>query len=329
MPRSDAPRLCRVAGKTDWHIYHRRRRLTTGCKDRAEAEAVLAEYIAGEKKPKAAVTSISRLLADYLADRTERAIPGLERLTWAHKPLLRHFADKPITTITGATCRAYLRARLAEDVGPSTVRTELQALHAALNWAAKSGAILAMPVIELPPRPPPRQRWLTRAEADALIAACRAHHVRLFCIVALHTAARKSDILGLQWHRVDLDRRLVDFVGARTQTRKGRARVPINDTLHAALSEAFRCRETEYVIEYAGGPVASIKHGFGDACVRAGLTDVTPHTLRHTAATWMAQAGVSLWDIAGFLGHSNPQMVAEVYGHWSPDHLKLAAKALG
>ncbi|WP_408841807.1 tyrosine-type recombinase/integrase [Acidocella sp.] len=54
-----------------------------------------------------------------------------------------------------------------------------------------------------------------------------------------------------------------------------------------------------------------------------------PHVLRHTPATWMAQAGVSMWDIACFLGHAILEMVSQTYGHWSPEFLQNAARALG
>jgi integrase len=55
---------------------------------------------------------------------------------------------------------------------------------------------------------------------------------------------------------------------------------------------------------------------------------VTPHTLRHTAATWLMQAGVSIWEAAGFLGMS-PEMVSQVYGHHHPAHMRGAAEAIG
>ena len=329
MPRPDAPRLCRVAGRTTWHIYHQRRRISTGCEDRAQAEVVLARYIEGEAKPKSAVTSISDILTLYLADRADEQIPGYSRLEWAHKPLKLFFGEKPTETVGAAACKAYYRVRSKDGVAPATVRTELQALRAALNWAAKGKKIAQSPEVWFPARPAPRDRWLTRDEAAALIAACRALHVRLFCLVALHTAARRGAILGLRWSRVDLDRRLIDFVAGQQQTRKGRARVPINDTLLAGLKEAHKLSTTDFVIEYGGGSVASVKHGFSDACARANLTGVSPHTLRHTAATWMVQAGVPIWEVAGFLGHSSPQMVSDTYGHHSPEHLQRGAKVLG
>ena len=43
----------------------------------------------------------------------------------------------------------------------------------------------------------------------------------------------------------------------------------------------------------------------------------------------MAQKGISLWDIAGFLGHSSLAMIEQTYGHHHPDYLGEAAKALG
>lgn len=140
-------------------------------------------------------------------------------------------------------------------------------------------------------------------------------------------AARPN--LALTWDRVDLDRRLVDFrePGA-AASRKRRVPVPINDTLAAALAAAKDQATSRHVVEWSGGAVGSVKHGVASAAKRAGLADVSPHTFRHTAATWMAQAGVPLWQVAGMLGHSNVAMVAQVYGHHHPDHLREAAKAL-
>lgn len=331
MPGSDRPRLCRVAGRDAWHIYHSRRRVSTGLTDRAAAEIALKRYLEDIAAPQVAVVSTALILERYLADREERAIPGLERLKWAHKPLERLLGQKPPEAIGEAECRAYARARSREGVAPSTARTELQALRAAMNWAAGTGKLIAAaPALSMPPRAPARERWLSREEADRLLEACQRHHVRLFVLLALNTAARAGAILGLTWDRVDLEQRRINFNDpARAATRKGRAVVPINDTLLAALEAAYVGRVTGHVIEWAGGSVGSVKHAFHRATVRAKLEDVSPHTLRHTAATWMAQKGVSLWQIAGFLGHTNIKMLEDTYGHHSPGFLEDAARALG
>jgi len=55
---------------------------------------------------------------------------------------------------------------------------------------------------------------------------------------------------------------------------------------------------------------------------------VTPHTLRHTAAAWLMQRSVPIWEAAGFLGMS-PEVLQDTYGHHHPDHLHGAAAAIG
>ncbi|WP_419730733.1 site-specific integrase [Lichenicola sp.] len=171
---------------------------------------------------------------------------------------------------------------------------------------------------------------MTRPEAARLIDGCEAPHIRLFVLLALQTAARAAAILELTWERVDLEQRRIDFrLPGRASTKKGRAQVPINDTLLEALRVASEARTTNHVIEWAGGQVASIKTGFRAAATRAKLAQVTPHTLRHTAATWMAQKGVPWWEIAGMMGHTSPRMLEETYGHHHPDHLSHASAALG
>jgi integrase len=55
---------------------------------------------------------------------------------------------------------------------------------------------------------------------------------------------------------------------------------------------------------------------------------VTPHTLRHTAATWLMRAGGDRWEAAGFLGMS-VEMLDRVYGYHHPDHLRTAAHFIG
>ncbi|HEY5081559.1 MAG TPA: tyrosine-type recombinase/integrase [Bauldia sp.] len=72
-----------------------------------------------------------------------------------------------------------------------------------------------------------------------------------------------------------------------------------------------------------------MKTAFASGVRQAGLSGkVTAHTLRHTAATWLMQAGVDVWEAAGFLGMS-VQILERVYGHHHPAHLRSAALAIG
>jgi len=66
-----------------------------------------------------------------------------------------------------------------------------------------------------------------------------------------------------------------------------------------------------HVVEWNGEPVKSVKTAFKSAVALAGLDgNVTPHTLRHTAATWLMQAGVDKWEAAGFLGMTVERWIA-------------------
>jgi integrase len=75
-----------------------------------------------------------------------------------------------------------------------------------------------------------------------------------------------------------------------------------------------------------------VRKGFAAAVKAAGLPvsgpdKITPHVLRHTAATWAMQAGGDVWQIAGFLGMT-VEMLQERYGHHHPDYQGDAARAV-
>ena len=81
-----------------------------------------------------------------------------------------------------------------------------------------------------------------------------------------------------------------------------------------------------YVCHYGGKRISSPRTSWPKAVKGAGLgTDVTPHVLRHTRATWLMQAGVDVWEAAGHLGMS-PTTLMQVYAKHSPDFQRRAAE---
>lgn len=143
------------------------------------------------------------------------------------------------------------------------------------------------------------------------------------------TDARQGQrLLELTWDRVDLDRRIIKLATNDIGPRKGRATVPINDDLMAALTAAKEAGVSDHVIEWGGRRVGSIKTGFNAAVKRAGIDHCTPHDLRRTAGRFMAEAGVPIEEIAQFLGHSNPNITRSTYSKFSPEYLRKAAGAL-
>jgi integrase len=94
------------------------------------------------------------------------------------------------------------------------------------------------------------------------------------------------------------------------------------------LQEARAAATCDHVVEYAGEQVASVKTGTRAAARRANLPGVTPHVLRHTAATWMAIKGVAIAEIARLLGHRDSRTTERIYLKYTPDYLRRAIGAL-
>lgn len=311
----------------------------------------IATYEAGERierrklpatEPAEAGRQFDRLVAEYnKPDRlTISAIWDAFRLEMAGRPIavtmgferravLAHFGALDVEQITDATCRAYATARRALGRHDGTIWTELGHLRTALRWAEKTKRIERAPHIERPPKPDPKTRYLSREEAERLLAGAAMPHVKLFIILAITTAGRAGAILDLTWDRCNFEKGEINLAGDDLAARrKGRATVPMNDMIRAALIEARKGARSKFVIEWAGKRVRKLRRGIATAAGRAGLAEVTPHVLRHTAAVWMVEAGRPMSEVAQYLGHSDDRITQRVYARYSPTHLREAAKAL-
>jgi integrase len=323
-----------------WYEDGQRHERSTGTDDRGQAERQLSAFIAERYQPivgpvQSHEVTIAEILALYGSGHAP-TVRDRARIGYCIDALLPFWGTKAVSSIKSETCRAYANFR---KVGDGTIRRELGCLRAAVNYAVREGVLLIAPALTLPPKPPSRERWLSRNEAAQILWASRStgkakYHLPIFILIGLYTGARKEAILSLQWQPntvggwVDLENSLIDFnpVG-RIASNKRRSRIPIPRRLVTFLKYARR-RTSQYVIEYECNSVADVKKSFAAACNRAGLTDVTPHTLRHTAATWLVQHGIGLWEVSGYLSMSM-QTIERVYGHHAPDYLVGAANAIG
>jgi integrase len=342
-PKLDAPnyRLVRRGNRfyVRWWQDSAWQRVSTGETDKRRATIWLAQFIAGRGTPNPPdQPTVSLILDGYLADR-EPVVRAYGTLEAAAKALRRHLGDLQPDHLTKERARFYARQRRAEGhmVGPKakrqkkptsdgTIIRELVTLRAALKWAQEEKWIADVPKIQVPRQPPPRDRWLTREEADRLLESAMALHVRTFLATCLYTAARAGAVLDLTWDRVDLKAGRIDLGNA--PGGKGRAVIPIGGRLLPILQEAREAATCDHVVEYAGEKVASVKTGTRAAARRANLHGVTPHILRHTAATWMAMAGVPIAEIARLLGHADSTTTERVYAKHTPEYLRRAIDAL-
>jgi integrase len=314
-----------------WEGGRRRRfRLDKGL-SLAEARAELTRFIKQRERLVALdkkVQTVSEIYQAYIRDR-QIDNAAVEKHLHSWKALSPHFGALRPDDIDKRVCSDFQKSRCNNGRSLGTVWTDLSCLRAALNWAQKKAKIIPVaPFIWLPQQPQPRERYLTRDEAERLLDAAVSPHIRLFILLALGTGGRATALLELKWSGVDFERRLIDLRTAEQNQIKRRAIVPMNATLLAALTEAKTGALTTHVIEWAGRRLRTVKRAFARSAQRAGLADVTPHTLRHTAAVWMAEAGVPMSEIAQYLGHADSRLTERVYARYSPDHLRKASEAL-
>jgi integrase len=296
-------------------------RLALGTSDRGLAEARARELWRARSRPPG--DKVEDIWAEYVAEKTRDGVEiDPSDSTW--KVLRPSFGHKIGSEVDREDCREHYRKRKRAGRSDSTIRRELEMLRAALRLRYGNAA----PGLWMPPPSKPRERYLTREEVQRLLDHIETPHVRLFVILAVATGARMSALLDLTWDRVNLDRRTIDLNPAgRDQTNKRRSIVPINSRAEAALREALAAAMSDHVIEYAGGPVKSVKKAIQAASRRAGVP-CSPHVFRHTAGVWMAEADVPMQKIAQYLGHTSTRVTETTYARYSPHYMKDAAAAL-
>jgi integrase len=308
-----------------WPQGRASRRVSTGTRDRKEAERALARFEALRAQPPDTF-DINAIIDGYLADR-KAVVRAYDTLVYSLAPVREHYGLLHPRLVNRALTRAYMSKRRRLGRANATIDKELRQLRAALAWAVKEQWIERAPYIDTPGGGSARQRWLTRAEGDKLLSATEEPHVRLFILLGIHTGARCGTLLCLTWDRVDFERGLVIFPQANPNSRKRTAVVPMNATLRAALEEACELAETDWVIEFRGRPVRSVKKGFKSAVERSGIATCTIHDLRRTCASWLLQEGASFAQVAAYLGDTE-DVIRRHYGMFAPDWLRRAAESL-
>lgn len=198
----------------------------------------------------------------------------------------------------------------------ATVRAILRRAERDWDWIDKA------PFIRLEPEAKSVGRWLTEPEAGRLMDAAP-EHLRPVIQFALATGLRKSNILELKWTSVDMARRQL-WVHP-DDAKGGKAiGIPLNGLAMTVLNEC-RNQHPEFVFTVEGRPYRWIDHRTWQAlCKRADVAGLRFHDLRHTWASWLAQAGVDPQHLKTLGGWSTLAMV-ERYSHLNVEHLRAAA----
>lgn len=216
--------------------------------------------------------------------------------------------------------RDALEAALPQDVKAATrnryralIRAILRACEREWGWLDKA------PALRVEAEPRRRIAFLSREQAEALVAALPEKY-RCLVRFALLTGLRRSNVHGLSWENVNLEHGMV-IVHADEAKAGERILVPLNSQardLLASMPEpheglVFKC------------PDRISQSTWASACKRVGVPWCRFHDLRHTWASWHAQAGTPLSVLQELGGWHSASMVQR-YAHLSPEHLAAAAE---
>jgi integrase len=244
------------------------------------------------------------------------------------KTLNRAFGSLILHEITAHRIEQFKRERLSgkwrghgytsnpKPLKPATVNRELDCLKSILSKAVEWGKLLNSPArgirrLKVDNR---RTRILTLKEQRRILEAAP-RKMRALVTLALITGARAGELLGLRWEHVTED--ALTFL----ETKNGRSRrIPLSPAARAVLEALPRVPGRPYVFTNAKTEdrytVNGALHVFRRAVRRAGIdtTDVTLHTLRHTALSRMIAEHIDDYTVMAVSGHSSTRMLAR-YTH--------------
>jgi integrase len=253
----------------------------------------------------------------YLAEKSFKASHSDDKvhLRWVD----RFLEGMTLERINRELLDTIMAGRRAAGASNATVNRTLEVVRAVLRKAAYEWDWLdKAPKVQMLPEPKRRIRWITRAEADRLVAVLP-KHLAAMVRFSLETGLRRSNVTGLQWSQVDLARRTAWIHPDQAKARRAIA-VPLSAAAVVVIREQLGKHKT-HVFSFRGKPVRQVNtKAWRKALVKVGITDFRWHDLRHTWASWHVQAGTPLHVLQELGGWECVDMVRK-YAHFSSAHL--------
>ena len=257
------------------------------------------------------------------------------------------FDDKPIDQVRRGDIRDFLLSKIKDDFSKSRVRSFKDVMSGVLGYALDEELIQANPTLGITKRLFPKSKRtkktlnvnyvLTREELELFHDTCKSlvPEYSVFFTMAAKTGMRLGELLALRWDDVDLNS---SFFWVRRSYRRGiftrpkngkSRRVDMTSKLKAVLKqhllkekkECFSLGvEPELVFNRYGSPIEQnyIRRVFKRVLKKAGIRDIKLHALRHSYASILLSAGVSLFYVSKQLGHSGINITLDIYGHFIP-----------
>jgi integrase len=310
----------------------RKQKISTHTSHKPQAIQFLRDF---HSKGNNSRVTLSALLAELIKVRSGEYAEGtLDIYQKSFRHLQRLFGDIRIRLLSPYHFDRYKAERL-KAVSATTVNIELRALKAALGVATKWKMIESNPFsrLELARLSEQAPVYFTRTDFKLLLESIKEAWLRDVILFALLSGARRGEIVNLRWTDVDLDNRLVHIQsGTNFRTKTGKRRtIPTNDLSYHLLMNRRDISSCGYVFSNNNHKLMAswVTHRLKRYVRKLGLNHrLHFHSLRHSTGSWLAQGGISIYQISRLLGHSTVRTTEMFYAHLEPSALREAVGSL-
>lgn len=301
-----------------------------------EAEVNRSGWVADTRL--AEKTTLRELLTRYCAEVTPGKRGAVSEASRINSILRCPIAHRTLARLTSSDVATYRDERL-KCVAPATVVRELNTISHAIDIATREWDLWLrrnpVKLVRRPPVPRGRKRRLKEGEEQRLLVACdlgRTPLLKPLIILAIETAMRRGELLGLSWEHVDLKL----CVAHLPLTKNGDGRdVPLSRRAIQTLQQLrIDGVKHERVFPMTGN---AVRLAFEHLRVRAGLSDFHFHDFRHEAISRLFEKGLSIVEVASISGHREFKMLqiythlraADLVARLDPDLCKSTSRPLG
>ena len=254
-------------------------------------------------------TTLAEILERYRREVTPTKRGARDENLRLKAMALRPFARIRMASLSSSYLAAYRDERLKVVSGATVIR-EFNVLSHAIDTARREWDIYLpfnpCTLVRRPPQGRPRSRRLQGDEEPRLLAVCRAARnawLVHFVVLAVETGMRRSELLGLQWSNVDLEKRIA-FLPI---TKNGESRgVPLSSRAVTVIRSLPPSRTGRVFGDLTAD---ALKQSFRRAVRRAGIAGLRFHDLRHEATSRLFEKGLNVMEVASVTGHKTLQML--------------------
>ena len=258
--------------------------------------------------------------------------------------VLPRWGDLPLSEVHHEDVQRWVTGLGKAGMAGGTVRKVHGVLNGVLKAAIRARRLAVNPAAEvaLPRQDMKRRRYLTGVQVEAVAAAAGDHaavvHVLAFCGLRIgELAAMKAGMVDQVRRRFRIEESVTEVNGKLVWSEPKdhqRRTVPWPRFLDDEIAAAMRGKGPEDLLFPAPGGgvlrVRNMRRGWFDAAAEAaGVKGLTPHEMRHTAASLAVSAGASVLALQRMLGHDKPSTTLDFYSDLFDEDLDLVADRLG